>query len=62
MSDEDAKYRERNYRDLSAAAGRYMEAAVGQDFNKDGQFEQNYVRDYLEELNCNPYHCSRSHL
>ena len=43
--DDDAKYRRRNQRDLSAAAGRYMEAAIGQDFNKHGQFEQNYVRD-----------------
>ena len=52
--DDDEKYRRRNQRDLSAAAGRYMEAAIGQDFNKHGQFEQNYVRDYLEELGCNP--------
>ena len=54
MSDEDAKYMRRNQRELSAAAGRYMEAAIGQDFNKDGQFEQNYIREYLEELGCNP--------
>ena len=31
-----------------------MEAAVGQDFNKNGEYEQNYVREYLEELGCNP--------
>ena len=50
MPDDDAKYRKRNYRDLSAAAGRYMEAAIGQDFNKNGEYEENYVREYLEEL------------
>lgn len=51
---EEAKYRARNLRALSHAAGQYMDALIGSDFDSSGKSAPNYVLAYLNEQHCNP--------